>query len=240
MIDAVLFDWGDTLMAYEEVATDEFALARTKAGLAALRGESLPEPAAIGRWFADLGPERFRTDPDDEVDYLVLLAACFSDLGCRVTDDDVRLYAQEALWETDMAVGPDALELLDALRARSLKLAIVSNTALPEWLLGPVFARQGLAERVDAVVLSSEVGKRKPHRAIFECALERTGVGPEQALFVGDRRYQDVLGASRLGMRTVLARWFRDDVNPDGGEPDFVADRLPDVLAIVDRLSGRR
>ncbi|MDQ3823185.1 MAG: HAD family hydrolase [Actinomycetota bacterium] len=238
-LEAVLFDWGDTLMAYDEVATDEFAVTRTRAGLAAIRREALPEPAAIGRWFAELGTERFREDPEDEVDYLGLLAACFADLGCELTDDDVRLYAREALWEAEMAVEPDALVLLEALRSRSLKLAIVSNTALPEWLLGPVFARQGLAERVDAIVLSSEVGKRKPHRAIFERALAKVGARPERSLFVGDRRVQDVLGARRLGMRTVLARWFRRDVNPDGAEPDFTADGFGEVVAIVDRLDAR-
>jgi HAD superfamily hydrolase (TIGR01509 family) len=239
VIEAVLFDWGDTLMAYDEVATDEFAVARTRAGLAALRGESLPEPAAIGRWFAEVERDRFAADPDDELDYVALLAACFSDLGCELTDDDVRLYAREALWEAEMAVDPDALALLDALRRRSLKLGIVSNTALPEWLLGPVFARQGLAERVDTIVLSSEVGKRKPHPAIFERALEELDTPAERSLFVGDRRFQDVLGARRLGMPTVLARWFRDDANPDGAEPDFVAERLGDVLAIVDLLTAR-
>ena len=237
MLDAVLFDWGDTLIAYDSVATEDFAVARTRAGLAALQREPVPEPAAIGRWFAELRRERFATGPDDEVEYLALLSACFSDLGCALTDDDVRLYAREALWEAEMAADSDALALLDALRERSLKLAIVSNTALPEWLLGPVFARQGLAERVDAVVLSSEVGKRKPHPAIFERALDELGARPDRSLFVGDRRVQDVLGAGRLGMRTVLAQWFRKDVNPDGAEPDFAADELREVLAIVDRLN---
>ena len=238
MLGAVLFDWGDTLMAYDAVATEDFARARSRAGLAALEGKAVPEPEAIGRWFGEHVSQAFKRESEDEVDYLAVLAECFSDLGCRLSDDDVRLYAREALWETEMTVESDALELLETLRARSLELAIVSNTALPEWLLAPVFERQGLAERVDAIVLSSEVGKRKPHRAIFEHALKRIGVPAGEALFVGDRRYQDVLGASRLGMRTVLARWFRADADPDGAEPDFAADRLSDVLVFADRLRG--
>ena len=236
-VDAVLFDWGDTLMAYDGVATEEFAVARTRAGLAALGRESVPEPEAIGRWFVERGPEHFGSESEDEIDYLALLALCFSDLGCELTDDDVRLYAREALWEGELAVGPDVHELLDALRARSLELAIVSNTALPAWLLEPAFSRQGLAERIETIVLSSEVGKRKPHPAVFERALDELGVRPEHALFVGDRRYQDVLGAKRLGMRTVLARWFRDDVNPDGADPDFEAEEPLEVVRIVDALN---
>ena len=226
-------------MAYNGVATDEFAVARTRAGLAALRRESAPEAEAIGRWFGEGRAERFRAAAEDEVDYLAVLAGCFSDLGCELAEDDVRLFAREALWEGELEVGADVHELLDALRARSLKLAIVSNTALPEWLLAPAFERQGLRERVDAIVLSSEVGKRKPHPAIFERALDELAVRPGRGLFVGNARYQDVLGAKRAGMRTVLARWFDDDDNPEGGEPDFEADEPLEVLRIVDRLDGK-
>jgi putative hydrolase of the HAD superfamily len=86
-------------------------------------------------------------------------------------------------------------------------------------------------------VFSSEVGKRKPHAAIFEHALRALDVRPEQALFVGDRLYEDVRGAADLGMRTVQALWFRADENPDGGEPDFQAFTPLDVLNVVRRLN---
>jgi putative hydrolase of the HAD superfamily len=240
MVKAVFFDWGDTLMGYDGAVSEEFALARTRLGLAALARERLPEPAAISNWFRERGPDFFDVDREDEADYLAVLAACFSELGCSLTDDDVRLYAQAALWEGELEVARGVHELLDELRGRSLKLAIVSNTALPAWLLEPAFSSQGLTDRVDAIVLSSEVGKRKPHAAIFEHALAEVGVSPERTLFVGDRRYQDVLGAGRVGMRTVLARWFRDDFNPDGGEPDFDASAPLEVLEIVERLNAEK
>ena len=225
-------------MGYEGAITAEFAEARNRVGLAALQREGLPEPTAIGRWFVQHGREFAGEDREDEVDYLAILSACFSELGCELTDDDVRLFARAALWEGELEVAPGTHELLDELRRRGLKLAIVSNTALPGWLLEPAFSRQELTERIDTIVLSSEVGKRKPHRAIFDRALDEVGVAPERALFVGDKRYHDVLGASRVGMRTVLATWFREDVRPDGADPDFEAEHPLDVLAIVDRLNA--
>jgi putative hydrolase of the HAD superfamily len=97
----------------------------------------------------------------------------------------------------------------------------------------------GLAERLDVAVFSSEVGMRKPHPLIFRRALEALGVEPERALFVGDRLYEDVRGAGELGMKTVLALWFRADEHADGGEPDFEAFTQLDVLNVVDRLLGR-
>ena len=238
MLKAVLFDWGDTLMGYRDVVTQEFALDRTRVGLAALERQGLPDPAAIGHWFETRGGELFARGSDDEADWLAILAACFGELGSNLSDDDVRLYAKASLWEAEMTVEADVHAVLNSLRDQSLRLAIVSNTALPFWLLEGVFERQGLSERMDTIVLSSEVGKRKPHPAIFERALEELKVAPEEALFVGDRLYEDVRGAAELGMTTVQALWFRADENPDGREPDFRAFTQADVLNVVRRLNG--
>ena len=63
-----------------------------------------------------------------------------------------------------------------------------------------LFAEIGLLDRLDAVALSAEVGKRKPHPAIFEAALAQVGVEAGEALMVGDRLREDVAGAQALGM----------------------------------------
>ena len=55
------------------------------------------------------------------------------------------------------------------------------------------------------MIFSSEVGKRKPHPAIFERALPALRVAPERAIFVDDRLHEDVRGAAELGMTTVQA-----------------------------------
>jgi putative hydrolase of the HAD superfamily len=85
------------------------------------------------------------------------------------------------------------------------------------------------------VVLSCEVGKRKPHRVIFELALAELGVLSERALFVGDSRFHDVAGAAAVGMTTVQALWCRADEHPKRAEPDLRAFTPEDVLGIVDR-----
>jgi len=95
----------------------------------------------------------------------------------------------------------------------------------------------GLAERLDVAVFSSEVGRRKPDPLIFRTALDRLGVEPGNALFVGDSLEADIAGAAGFGMRTVQAVWFRADP-ADGPEPDFQAFTQMDVLNIVRRLIG--
>ena len=91
---------------------------------------------------------------------------------------------------------------------------------------------------MDVAFFSSEVGKRKPHPAIFERALEALGVAATDAVFVGDRLYEDVRGAGELGMTTVQALWLRADEHPEGAEPDFKAFTQMDVLNVVDRLAA--
>ena len=135
-------------------------------------------------------------------------------------------------------LGAQTHALLESLRARGLALGLVSNAFDPLWLLERDMKRMGLADRLDSFVFSSEVGVRKPHPDIFRRSLDELGVAPEQALFVGDRLYEDVRGARDLGMTTVQAVWFRADEHPRGGEPDYQAFTPLDVLNVVRRVNG--
>jgi FMN phosphatase YigB (HAD superfamily) len=77
-------------------------------------------------------------------------------------------------------------------------------------------AALGLDRFLSATVFSSELGWRKPDARIFTAALQRLGVEAEEAVFVGDRLRDDIAGARAVGMRTVLTREFRDEIEgPD-------------------------
>ncbi|HEX2429120.1 MAG TPA: HAD family hydrolase [Gaiellaceae bacterium] len=238
MLRAVLFDWGGTLMSDEW--SDEIALEGHTAGLAALGRDGLPDAEAFTAYLREHEAELFPSAGEDEIDIAAVMSGSFRDQGVELTDDDVRLFLQAAheAWSSHYVLADSTHALLEALRARGLKLALVSNTASPQWLLQPMLERQGIAERVDAIVLSSEVGKRKPHPAIFERALSELDVDASVALFVGDRLEADVLGASRIGMKTIQAVWFRADEGPAGVEPDYQAFTQMDVLNVVDRLGA--
>ncbi|HZB34527.1 MAG TPA: HAD family hydrolase [Gaiellaceae bacterium] len=238
MLKAVLFDWGGTLMNDEW--SDEIALEGHTAGLTALARDGLPDAATFTRYLREHQAELFPFASEDEIDIAAVMAGSFREHDAELTDDDVRLFLQAAqdVWSSYYVLADSTHALLEVLRARGLKLALVSNTASPQWLLQPILERQGIAERVDTIVLSSEVGKRKPHPAIFERALSELGVDSSDALFVGDRLDADVLGASRIGMKTVQAVWFRADEGPKGVEADFQAFTQMDVLNVADRLAA--
>jgi putative hydrolase of the HAD superfamily len=120
-------------------------------------------------------------------------------------------------------------------RARGLRIGIVSNTFDPPDLLHADLVSDGVAERVDAIVFSSELGLRKPAPEIYRAALDALDVEPANALFVGDRVREDVQGPAALGMRTCLVTYFRVD-GGDHGLADAVAESPADVLATVDTI----
>jgi HAD superfamily hydrolase (TIGR01549 family) len=220
--------------------SDEIALEGHHAGLTALGRDGLPDAAAFTNYLREHETELFPLASEDEIDIARVMTTSFHEQGVDLTDDDVRIFlraAQDA-WSSYYTLAASTHALLEALRSRGLKLAVVSNTASPQWLLEPVFERQGLADRVDAILLSSEVGKRKPHPAIFEAALAALGVGASEAIHVGDRLEADVVGAARVGIRTVQAVWFRADDASVDIEPDYQAFTQMDVLNVVDRLAA--
>jgi len=93
----------------------------------------------------------------------------------------------------------DALPTLDALRARGLKIGLLSNTARD---LDAFVEHHGL--RVDAVLTSRAHGKTKPHETIFRRMLELLDVAPDEAAMVGDTVEDDIEGAHAVGMRALL------------------------------------
>jgi putative hydrolase of the HAD superfamily len=207
-----------------------------RAGLAAIGRDDV----AITEHFRErYGPLLWAPGTLEELEYPGLVRSLLGDFDIEVSDDELNAFleAEHAAWAPARALGGTTHALLDALRARGIKVGLVSNAFDPGWLLRRDLDQLGVGERLDAVVFSSDVGKRKPHPAIFQRALAELGVAPEATLFVGDRLYEDVLGASELGMKTVLAVWFRADENPDGGEPDFQAFTQMDVLNIIRRLN---
>src|SRR6266513_5939593 len=237
MLRAVLFDWGDTLMQFGY--DPELVEAGHRAGLEALGREGLPETDAITAYFREHYEPLFWVPGTlEEIEYPGLVRDLLRDFGIELTDDELGrfLEAEHAAWEPARTLGATTHALLESLRSRGLRLGIVSNAFDPGWLLHRDLEQMGIAERIDHAVFSSEVGKRKPHPEIFERALEALEVSPQEALFVGDRLYEDVRGAGEVGMKTVQAVWFRADEHADGGEPDYQAFTQMDVLNVAERL----
>ena len=125
---------------------------------------------------------------------------------------------------------PEAHEVLAALEARGIAIAICSNW---DWDLRESIDQSGLDANFDVVVSSAWVGARKPHERIYTHTLAALGVEPERVLFVGDTWACDVEGPQRMGMTSLYVR--RDGVEPDHtAPPDAEGRPLLDVLDLVE------
>ena len=127
---------------------------------------------------------------------------------------------------------PGAGELLQTIRGLGLRNVITSNTywrdADSYW---DDFRMLGMAELIDDVVTSVDAGHLKPHPAVFELAMQRAGVAPEQCVVIGNREENDVEPALALGMRTILV--YPDDPKPEHSRADAVA---PDLWACANAV----
>ena len=238
MLRAVLFDWGDTLMEF--AFEPELVEAGHRAGIAALgRDGSLDVDGMTAHFTEHYLPLFWVPGTLEEIEYPGLIRELLGHFGVEVSDEELGrfLEAEHAAWEPSRRLGATTHALLEALRSRGLKLGLVSNAFDPAWLLHRDLEQMGIAERMDFAVFSSELGKRKPHPEIFERALDALEVDASEAMFVGDRLYEDVHGANELGMTSVQAVWFRADENDEGGEPDHQAFTQMDVLNIAERLA---
>jgi putative hydrolase of the HAD superfamily len=238
VLEAVFFDWGDTLMQF--AYSPELVSAGHRAGLAAVGRHGLPEVDAVTERFRErYEPLFWAPGTIEEIEYPGLVRRLLGEFGVELDDDELGRYleAEHEAWDPARILAAHTHPLLESLRERGLRLGLVSNAFDPGWLLHRDLERMGLEQRLDFSVFSSEVGTRKPHRAIFDRALAALGAEPERSLFVGDRLYEDVRGAGELGMTTVQALWFRADEHPDGAEPDHRAFTQLDVLNIVRRLA---
>jgi putative hydrolase of the HAD superfamily len=125
-----------------------------------------------------------------------------------------------------------AADLLAAVR-RHARIAIVTNNLLDEQRDKLEYC--GLAQFVDALVVSDDVRVSKPDPRIFEIALERVESGADEAVMVGDSWANDIAGARAAGIRAV---WFNPARRPMPQDPPGVAQihaltPVDDVVAVL-------
>jgi putative hydrolase of the HAD superfamily len=122
--------------------------------------------------------------------------ACFADLYHH--------FAQPGAWRVAASAG----ELIGSLRRHGLIAALASN--FDRRLHGIVAALPALRE-LNAVIVSSDVGVRKPGQAFFEAIETRLGIAAADIAFVGDDPINDGQGAADAGMTSLLlGRDFRE------------------------------
>lgn len=206
MIRGLLLDLDDTLYEYApcERAAREALFTRTMALFGAPRGAVEASFSEARRAVKD------RCDTPSGHGRLLYVTELLHALCGGAANASYLAHAREleaAYWSAyldTMQLRPFAHGLLDELRARGIKIAIVTDLTLDIQL--QKLARLDLFGRIDALVASEEVGADKPARAAFELGAARIGVPLEACAVVGDNVDKDGEGAKALGIPYFRAR----------------------------------
>jgi len=227
-VEAVIFDWGGTLTPWHSIDHERLWRDLCTAHYARPSAEEIA--AAIVTAEAELWRVSQLEQRGATLDELFLRA------GVSPTPEFVAGYF--AAWDPHTFTDPDVPGLLRGLRARGIKVGVLSNTLWPRDRHEQIFSRDGVLELIDGAVYSSELGRTKPHLAAFHAAMAAVGVSdPGACVFVGDRLYDDIYGASGAGMRTVHVPHSAVPGLP-GVTPDAIVQKLAEVAAVIDAWAG--
>lgn len=159
-------------------------------------------------------------------------------VGQEVAPDDPRIGAAvdayfSAFYDHCHLV-PGTEDMLLTLKG-SYRLGLLSN-----FTHGPagweIIERLGLRPFFDVVLISGDLGYRKPHPLVFERLVDELGVRTDRIAFVGDDIEPDIVGAARAGLKPVLSTYIRDQKMPL--VPGFVAYEPKDLDPGVPRVAN--
>ncbi len=249
MIKGITFDLWDTMVRDD---TDEPV--RAARGLRPKKAErrhllwealSAAEPMDLARveLAYDVGDAAFnRVWHDQHVTWTIAerLGVILNGLGRSLSEADfARVVRAHEVMEVE--IPPDPIEgIAEALAAlaKRYKLCVVSDTIVtPADGLRAVLEKHGLKQYFSGFAFSDEVGRSKPHRAMFEAAAAQLGLPLDQMVHIGDRDHNDVKGPQSLGMKAILFTAARDR-DKDTTSAEAVCERHAELPGIVDRLAG--
>lgn len=222
-VEAVIFDWGGTLTPWRTVDFVEEAVALAEACVA------VEDRDAAAEALRTAGERAWGRSRDEHVS--ATLADIFEMAGLK--HDEARLQAYRDFWEPRTYTDPDVPAMFKRLRVDGIRIGVLSNTVWPREWHQEFFERDGVAHLVDGAVYTSEIPWTKPHPEAFGAAMAAVGVDdPARCVFVGDRLFDDIYGATSVGMKAVHVPHSDVPANQHGhtnGEPDAVIDRLADL-----------
>lgn len=98
---------------------------------------------------------------------------------------------------------PDAKSVLNTLYEEGYSLLLAANTLRNTATREKTLELAGLKGFFRHLILSSEVGYRKPHKRFYECLIRKAGVSPRKIVYVGDALDKDVIAPANMGMCTI-------------------------------------
>lgn len=236
MPQAVLFDLGDTLLDYQPMERSVLFQGAARETYAHLQRQGIKLPPFTRYYTTHIWTVRWAylwsTLRGREIDSFHAMQRFCRRQGypCDETfvDELMWMWYQPIIPQSSVAA--DVIPALRQLQGAGIPMGIVSNTLLPGRILDRHLDLLGLKEFFPVRVYSSEVTYRKPRRIIFDEATRQMGLPACECLFVGDTVRTDIVGARRVGMKTVIRRTPRKQ---NYAAADYVIDHISELPAIV-------
>jgi len=218
-VDAVLFDYGRTLVTFAYPTADLLeVLERVRPRIAAALKSEVPTAETLMRDVLMPLEDHIESPGEDEVSYIDVYGDAWLRAGLDLPTDLLYeiLDMEQRCWDRAVRVDSEAVGVLKWLGWRGIKRVVCSNAPFPPEMMQRQVATNGIADLVDAVLFSSQVGRRKPAPELYLAALDAVGVGADRALFVGDRVREDYEGPRAVGMRAVICTAHAVEPPPPG------------------------
>lgn len=167
--------------------------------------EAFPEFDAVDLWreYLRRRPEACRALPPEKLEWMPQFLA---EMYRGISLNRLQLY-------------PEVRNVLEELFSR-YKLAALTD-AQSAWAL-PEMRAASIADYFYPIIVSGDLGYRKPDIRIFRAVLEELNMAPEHVLFVGNDMYRDIYGASQAGMKTVFFSSNQGRKKISGKDPDYI------------------
>ncbi|HMW86678.1 MAG: HAD-IA family hydrolase [Nitrospira sp.] len=235
-IQVVFFDAADTLFHIQGSVAEIYLQHAERHGFRKTPDSLAAIKAAFARSFRDAPPPVFAaTEPggikqSERLWWFDIVHNVFYRVGMfekfdEFFEDVFARFAQAESWK----LFPETLDVLKTLKDHGYELGIISNF---DSRLFSVLRGLGIADFFDTVTISSLAHAAKPSARIFEQALEKHAVDPEDALHVGDSARDDVKGAIAVGLTGVL---LARGLPPEGSNGATIA-TLNELLPLLSRL----
>ena len=205
MVKGIFFDLGGTLVSYHKVNRTHAKVLFTAAQQLSVGDDLERLKTAYARALSELTQDYAHKDYYLHRDFFRdTFVRCFEHLEVTMDPAVDAWYQREhsRQLQSCLALKPECHSALAALKAKGLYLSIASN--IDDDMLAPIVEREQLAQHMNHWTSSEEAQSCKPHHRFFEVCLEKSGLAPQEVLFVGDSPEHDINGAHRLGMRTAL------------------------------------
>lgn len=217
MVEAVFFDWFNTLADFKPSRQEMYQQTFHKFGIALSTKDVVRGILKADQYyFKENARSRMHNrSPQKQMEvYLCYPRAILDEAGVECSPELIwkvlNIVLDQFKKASTFVLFDDVLPVFTALKQRKLILGLLTNATKDAI---SHFSYLGLEPHLDLVVTPEEVGASKPEPAIFQAALDRAGVTATEAVHVGDQYDLDIVGARQVGISPILIDRF--DLYPE-------------------------